>query len=88
MVLYVGTNPMVSHAHNTGMYQPGMFLKAINKRGGEIWMIDPVKTETANFAKGHIAAYPGKDYAVLAWIVREIIEPRPAQSAAAGQGSR
>jgi anaerobic selenocysteine-containing dehydrogenase len=73
MVLYIGTNPMVSHAHNTGMYQPGMFLKAINKRGGEIWVIDPVRTETANYAAGHIAAYPGKDYAILAWVVREIL---------------
>jgi anaerobic selenocysteine-containing dehydrogenase len=77
MVLYVGTNPMVSHAHNTGMYQPGMWLKAINKRGGEIWVIDPVRTETVDYATGHIAAYPGKDYAVLAWIVREIINEGP-----------
>ncbi len=77
MVMYVGTNPMVSHAHNTGMYQPGMFLKAINKRGGEIWVIDPVRTETANYAKGYIGAFPGKDYAVLAWIVREIIAGGP-----------
>jgi anaerobic selenocysteine-containing dehydrogenase len=77
MVIYVGTNPMVSHAHNTGMYQPGMFLKAINKRGGEIWVIDPVRTETVDYAKGHIAAFPGKDYAVLAWLVREIIAAGP-----------
>jgi anaerobic selenocysteine-containing dehydrogenase len=77
MMLYVGTNPMVSHAHNTGMYQPGMFLKAINKRGGEIWVIDPVKTETANFAKGHIQAYPGRDYAILGWIVKEILDHGP-----------
>lgn len=77
MVLYVGTNPMVSHAHNTGMYQPGMFLKAINKRGGEVWVIDPVRTETANYARGHIAAYPGRDYAVLAWVVRQLLENGP-----------
>ena len=77
MVIYVGTNPMISHAHNTGMYQPGMFLKAINKRGGEIWTIDPLRTETANFAAGHIAAFPGKDYAVLAWVVREILAEGP-----------
>ena len=82
LVVYVGTNPMVSHAHNTGMFQPGMWLKAINKRGGEVWVIDPVRTETVNYASGHIAAYPGKDYAVLAWIAREILADRsfaPAQ---------
>lgn len=77
MVLYIGTNPMVSHAHNTGMFQPGMWFKAINKRGGEVWVIDPLRTETADFARGHIAAYPGKDYAILAWIVREILADGP-----------
>lgn len=77
MVLYVGTNPMVSHAHNTGMFNPGAWLKAINKRGGEVWVIDPVRTETANYARGHIAAWPGKDYAVLAWIVRELLAEGP-----------
>lgn len=77
MVLYVGTNPMVSHAHNTGMFQPGMFLKAINRRGGEVWVMDPVRTETVNYAAGHIAAWPGRDYAVLAWVVRELIEHGP-----------
>lgn len=77
MVIYVGTNPMVSHAHNTGMFNPGIWLKAINKRGGEVWVIDPVRTETVDYATGHIAAWPGRDYAVLAWIVREIIEGGP-----------
>jgi anaerobic selenocysteine-containing dehydrogenase len=77
MVLYVGTNPMVSHAHNTGLYKPGNWFKAINKRGGEIWVIDPVRTETVDFARGHIAAWPGRDYAVLAWIVRELLEHGP-----------
>lgn len=73
LVLYVGTNPMVSHAHNTGMYNPGMWFKTIRKRGGEIWVIDPVRSETADFAAGHLAAWPGRDYAVLAWLVREVI---------------
>lgn len=77
MVVYVGTNPMVSHAHNTGMFNPGNWLKAINKRGGEIWVIDPVETETCNYAAGHIQAYPGRDYAVLAWVTREIIADGP-----------
>ena len=77
MVIYVGTNPMVSHAHNTGMFNPGIWLKTINKRGGEIWVIDPLHTETVNYATGHIQAYPGRDYAVLAWITREIIAGGP-----------
>jgi len=77
MVIYVGTNPMVSHAHNTGIYKPGNMFKDIKARGGEIWVIDPLKTETADFAVGHIRAFPGKDYAVLAWVVRELLENGP-----------
>ena len=73
MLIYVGTNPMVSHAHNTGMYNPAVFIRAAAERG-EVWTIDPLFTETAKWSTRHIAAYPGKDYAVLAWLTREIID--------------
>jgi anaerobic selenocysteine-containing dehydrogenase len=76
MVIYVGTNPMVSHAHNTGMFNPGFWIRSVAKRG-EVWTIDPVRTETAKFSTRHIAAYPGKDYAILAWVTREIIDGGP-----------
>ena len=76
MLIYVGTNPMVSHAHNTGMFNPAIWIRAAAERG-EVWTIDPVFTETAKFSTRHMAAYPGKDYAVLAWLTREIIEGGP-----------
>ena len=88
LMIYVGTNPMVSHAHNTGMFNPGMWLKKINKRGGEIWTIDPVRTETVNFSAGHIAAFPGKDYAILAWITKELIDNGPLDTQTAHAGPR
>src|SRR5580658_2301442 len=73
MLIYVGTNPMVSHAHNTGMFNPAIWIRRTARRG-QVWTIDPVRTETARFSTRHIAAYPGKDYAILAWITRELIE--------------
>jgi anaerobic selenocysteine-containing dehydrogenase len=76
MLVYVGTNPMVSHAHNTGMYNPAVFIRAAARRG-EVWTIDPLFTETAKFSTRHIAAYPGKDYAILAWLTREILRGGP-----------
>ena len=76
MLIYVGTNPMVSHAHNTGMFNPAVWIRAAAKRG-EVWTIDPVRTETAKFSTRHIKAYPGKDYAILAWLTREIIDGGP-----------
>lgn len=76
MLLYVGVNPMVSHGHNTGMYNPAGPIRAIARRG-ELWTIDPLRTETAKFSTRHIAPYPGKDYAILAWLTREILDGGP-----------
>ncbi|MDE8650117.1 molybdopterin-containing oxidoreductase family protein [Novosphingobium album (ex Liu et al. 2023)] len=84
MLLYVGTNPMVSHGHNTGMYNPAGPLRAAAARG-RVWTIDPLFTETAKFSTRHIAPLPGKDYAILAWLTREVIDaglpdlPQPVQ---------
>ncbi len=76
MLLYVGSNPMVSHGHNTGMFNPAGPIRAAAERG-DVWTIDPLLTETAKFSTGHIAPYPGKDYAILAWLVREILDGGP-----------
>jgi anaerobic selenocysteine-containing dehydrogenase len=76
MLIYVGVNPLVSHGHNTGMFNPAVPIRAIARRG-EVWTIDPLFTETAKFSTRHIAPYPGKDYAILAWLVREILEGGP-----------
>ncbi len=80
LLIYVGTNPMVSHAHNTGMYDPATFIRTVAKRG-EVWTIDPVYTATARLSTHHIASYPGKDYAILAWLTREIIDGGPLRPA-------
>lgn len=82
MLLYVGSNPMVSHGHNTGMYQPAEKIRAVAARG-QVWTIDPLFTETARFSTRHIAPLPGRDYAILAWLAREVIDAamhRPAQA--------
>lgn len=76
MLIYVGVNPMVSHGHNTGMFNPARPIRAAAARG-EVWTIDPLLTETATFSTRHIAPYPGKDYAILAWLTREILEGGP-----------
>jgi anaerobic selenocysteine-containing dehydrogenase len=76
MLLYVGVNPMVSHGHNTGMFNPALHIRAAAKRG-QVWTIDPLLTETARYSTRHLAPYPGKDYAILAWLTREILEGGP-----------
>lgn len=85
MLLYVGVNPMVSHGHNTGMFNPAAPIRAAAKRG-QVWTIDPLRTETARFSNRHIQPYPGKDYAILAWLTREILEGGPVALAQPVQG--
>jgi anaerobic selenocysteine-containing dehydrogenase len=76
LLIYVGTNPVVSHAHNTGMFDPVTWIRSVAQRG-EVWTIDPVRTQTARLSTRHLASYPGKDYAILAWVVREILDGGP-----------
>lgn len=85
MLIYVGVNPMVSHGHNTGMFNPAGPIRAMAKRG-EVWTIDPLFTETAKFSTRHVQPYPGKDYAILAWLAREIIDGGPMHLAQPVQG--
>lgn len=85
MLIYIGVNPMVSHGHNTGMFNPAEPIRAIAARG-EVWTIDPLLTETAKFSTRHIAPYPGKDYAILAWLVNSILGDGPLNLAQPVQG--
>ena len=39
----------------------------------EVWIVDPRHTETARLATHHLAPRPGTDYAVLAYLVREVL---------------
>ncbi len=73
MVVYLGTNPMVSHGHVVAMCNPALTIKAA-ARQGEVWVIDPRRSDTVGFATHHMAPLPGTDYAVLAYVVRALLE--------------
>ena len=73
MVAYLGTNPMVSHGHVVAMCNPALTIKAA-ARQGEVWVIDPRRSDTVGFATHHMAPLPGTDYAVLAYVVRALLE--------------
>lgn len=71
-LICVGSNPVVSHGHVLAMPNPTGTLRAIADRG-RLWVIDPRRTETARLATGHLAPRPGSDYAVLAYLVGELL---------------
>jgi anaerobic selenocysteine-containing dehydrogenase len=72
LVVYIGINPVVSHGHAYGLPDPVNTLRALRAHA-DIWVLDPRRTETAHLATHHLAPRPGTDYAVLAFLVREIL---------------
>jgi anaerobic selenocysteine-containing dehydrogenase len=72
LVLYIGVNPVVSHGHNIALSDPVTAIRALRAHA-EVWVVDPRLTETARLATSHLAPRPGTDYAVLAFLVRELL---------------
>ena len=72
MLLYFGVNPVVSHGHALAMPSPTTTLRGLRGQA-EIWVVDPRRSETAALADGHLAPRPNTDYAILAFLVREML---------------
>jgi len=73
LLLLFGTNPVVSHGYGTTLADPITRIREFRARGGQVWVIDPRRTETAALADVHVAIRPGADHLVLAWLVRELL---------------
>jgi anaerobic selenocysteine-containing dehydrogenase len=72
MLLLMGTNPVVSHGHLSGLTNPVALLRTM-ARQGEVWVVDPRRTATARGATRHLAIRPGSDAFLLAFLVRELL---------------
>jgi anaerobic selenocysteine-containing dehydrogenase len=72
LVLYIGVNPVVSHGHNIALSDPVTSIRKLRTHG-DVWVLDPRLTETARLATRHLAPRPGTDYAVLAFLIRELL---------------
>lgn len=72
LLLYLGANPLVSHGQATTHSNPTKLLRDVSAHA-EVWVVDPRRTETAGKASRHIVARPGSDHAILAYLVREIL---------------
>lgn len=73
LILYVGVNPVVSHGHAVSTpIPPSKAVQRVSRRG-ETWMIDPVANETSRFVTHHMTPLPGRDYAILGHLLRELL---------------
>lgn len=75
--MLIGLNPIISRSGGFPPNNPGRRLKeAVVDRGMKLIVIDPRKTESAQRAHIHLQIRPGEDPAVLAAMIRLIIEER------------
>jgi anaerobic selenocysteine-containing dehydrogenase len=74
LLLLVGHNPVVSHGHVTTRPNALASIRAVRSRGGQVVVVDPRRTESARLADLHLAIRPGSDAALLAFLVRSILE--------------
>ena len=72
MLIIVGSNPVVSHGQTLLMPNPIVRLRELAARG-ELWVLDPRRTETARLATGHLQGRAGTDHAIFGFLVRELL---------------
>jgi anaerobic selenocysteine-containing dehydrogenase len=75
LFLTIGSNPVISHSQ-MGMIlgDPVRWFRGYQQQGGEIWVVDPRRTETARFADHHLPIRPGTDAYLLAYLARELLK--------------
>lgn len=73
-LIIVGANPVISKWSFLQVPNPIKKLRAIEARGGKIFVIDPRKTETAKIAGEHLFIRPGTDVYFYLSFLNELIE--------------
>jgi formate dehydrogenase len=74
--LLLGTNPLVTNGMTLLQRRPRISadLKAIQRNGGKVVVVDPRCTETAKVADEHVPIRPGTDLFLLVAMLRRILE--------------
>src|SRR5687767_12788639 len=73
LTVLIGTNPVISHGHAGALVDPVVALRRIAREHG-LWVVDPRRSETARLATRHLAIRAGADPALLAYVVRSLLE--------------
>ena len=73
-MLIIGGNPLASNGSVWTVPDVKKRLKAVQKRGGQVVVIDPRRTETAKIADAHHFIRPGTDTALLLGLLKALDE--------------
>lgn len=75
-LIIVGANPVISKWSFLQVPNPIKKLRAIEERGGKIFVIDPRKTETAKIAGEHLFIRPGTDVYFYLSFLNELLDQK------------
>lgn len=73
-LLMIGANPVVSGMSFAQVPRPAEALRSIRRRGGEIVVVDPRRTETARLASEHLFIEPDTDFFFLLSLLHVILD--------------
>ncbi len=74
VAMFVATNPVVSHLMTIPQSNPSKRLKDAQRRGMKMIVVDPRRCEVARRADIHLQVKPGEDAALLAGIIKVILD--------------
>lgn len=72
-LIIVGANPVVSKWSFLQVPNPSKRIRAIQARGGKVYVVDPRRTETAKVASAHVFIRPGTDVFFFLSFLNELI---------------
>ena len=72
MTILIGINPVVSHGHVYFLTAPKAQLRRWAEQG-ELWVVDPRRSESADAATHHLAPWPASEFMLLGHAVRELL---------------
>jgi formate dehydrogenase len=75
-LVVVGANPVVSKWSFLQVPNATQHLRAIEERGGKVWVLDPRRTETAKAAGEHVFIRPGTDVFFYLAFLHEVLARR------------
>ena len=73
-ILMLGANPAVSNGSLWVVPKFREKLRAFQDRGGQLWTVDPRRSETARLADRHFFIRPGTDAWLLAGIINTLVQ--------------
>jgi anaerobic selenocysteine-containing dehydrogenase len=73
VILILGVNPLVSHGLPILAADPVRRIKRAKAAGTKIIVVDPRRTETAQFADLVLQPLPGQDVAIMAGLIRLVL---------------